>query len=126
MQLLYSCKLIKDNHLVILCNCCDKYLQIYVASFLGFVYAECFYLLESAHLWGAVSSHGGSGSTPAAGVAVRANVHAFRAPVHEQLQNVWTLIWTTLVLRMRRCSNETCEVHCVLTLETSSQEGIST
>lgn len=35
--------------------------------------------------------HGGSGSTPAAGMAARANVHAFRASVHEQVQNVWSL-----------------------------------
>ena len=35
--------------------------------------------------------HGGSGSTPAAGVAVGTNVHAFRASVHEQLQNFWNL-----------------------------------
>ena len=35
--------------------------------------------------------HGGSGSTPATGVAARANVHAFRASIHEQLQNFWTL-----------------------------------
>ena len=35
--------------------------------------------------------HGGSGYTPAAGVAARANVHAFRASVHEQLQNFWAL-----------------------------------
>ena len=34
--------------------------------------------------------HGGSGSTPSAGMAVRANVHAFRTSVHE-LQNFWTL-----------------------------------
>ena len=31
--------------------------------------------------------HGGSGSSPAAGVVARANAHAFRAPVREQLQN---------------------------------------
>ena len=31
--------------------------------------------------------HGGSGSHPAAGVVARANAHAFRATVHEQLQN---------------------------------------
>ncbi|XP_078355162.1 uncharacterized protein LOC144639738 [Oculina patagonica] len=35
--------------------------------------------------------HGGSGSIPFAGVAARAHVHAFRASVHEQLQNFWTL-----------------------------------
>ena len=35
--------------------------------------------------------HGGSGHIPAAGVAGRANVHAFRASVHEQLWNFWTL-----------------------------------
>ena len=35
--------------------------------------------------------HGGSGPTPAVGVAARANVHAFIASVHEQLQNVWSL-----------------------------------
>ena len=35
--------------------------------------------------------HGGSGSPPATGVAARANAHAFRATVDEQLQNFWTL-----------------------------------
>ena len=35
--------------------------------------------------------HGGSGSIPFAGVAARAHVHAFRASVHEQLQNFWPL-----------------------------------
>ena len=35
--------------------------------------------------------HGGSRSPPAAGVVARANAHAFRATVHEQLQNFWTL-----------------------------------
>ena len=31
--------------------------------------------------------HGDSGSTPAAGVAARANVYAFTASVHDKLQN---------------------------------------
>ena len=35
--------------------------------------------------------HGGSGSPQAAGVVARANAHVFRATVHEQLQNFWTL-----------------------------------
>ena len=35
--------------------------------------------------------HGGSGSIPVAGVASRAHAHAFRASVHEQLQDFWTL-----------------------------------
>ena len=35
--------------------------------------------------------HGGSGSTPFAGVAARACVHVFQASAHEQLKNFWTL-----------------------------------
>ena len=35
--------------------------------------------------------HGGGGSIPVAGVAARAHAHAFRASVHEQLQDFWTL-----------------------------------
>ena len=35
--------------------------------------------------------HGGDRSIPVAGMAARAHAHTFRASVHEQLQNVWTL-----------------------------------
>ena len=35
--------------------------------------------------------HGGSGVNPVTGVAVRAHAHAFRASVHEQLKDFWTL-----------------------------------
>ena len=35
--------------------------------------------------------HGGSGANPVTGVAARAHAHAFRASVHEQLKDFWTL-----------------------------------
>ena len=35
--------------------------------------------------------HGGDGSIPVADMAARAHAYAFRASVHEQLQNIWTL-----------------------------------
>lgn len=35
--------------------------------------------------------HGGSGVNPVTVVAARAHAHAFRASVHEQLKDVWTL-----------------------------------
>ena len=35
--------------------------------------------------------HGGDKSIPIAGMAARAHAYAFRASVHEQLQNFWTL-----------------------------------
>ena len=35
--------------------------------------------------------HGGDRSIPVAGMAARAHAHAFKASVHEQLQNFWTL-----------------------------------
>ena len=35
--------------------------------------------------------HGGSRATQVVGVAARAHAHAFRASVHEQLQDFWTL-----------------------------------
>lgn len=35
--------------------------------------------------------HGGNGFVPGKGVVARAHAHAFRASVHEQMQDLWTL-----------------------------------